>query len=81
MYKLVIRPLLFLFPPEFIHNISFIMIKIICMGPFMTSILRIYFSNKILPHFHPGEEENKVVVQIVNGIFDKAEHFIEQVPG
>ncbi len=44
MYKLVIRPLLFLFPPEFIHNISFIMIKIICMVPFMTSILRIYFS-------------------------------------
>tara|TARA_B100001996_G_scaffold304740_1_gene245705 strand:+ start:548 stop:1579 length:1032 start_codon:yes stop_codon:yes gene_type:complete len=50
MYKLVIRPLLFLFPPEFIHNLSFIMIKIICKIPFMTSIIKIYFSqnNKVL---------------------------------
>ena len=44
MYKLVIRPLLFLFPPEFIHNLSFYLIKIICKVPFMTSVLKIYFS-------------------------------------
>ena len=44
MYKLVIRPLLFLFPPEFIHNLSFYLIKIICKVPFMASVLKIYFS-------------------------------------
>ena len=44
MYKLVIRPLLFLFPPEFIHNLSFYLIKIICKVPFMAYILKIYFS-------------------------------------
>ena len=44
MYKLVIRPILFLFPPEFIHNLSFIFLKIICNVPFLSSIIKNLFS-------------------------------------
>ena len=39
MYKLIIRPVFFLFNPEFIHNFSFLLIKVICKIPILSYIL------------------------------------------
>ena len=50
MYKLLIRPVFFLFNAEFIHNISFILIKFIFRVPVLSSLikLRYNFSNVLL---------------------------------
>ena len=44
MYKLVIRPILFLFPAEFIHNFSFIFLKVICNIPLVSYIIKYFFT-------------------------------------
>ena len=43
MYKLIIRPLMFMFPPEFIHNVVVICIKLICKIPGVPNCLRAMF--------------------------------------
>ena len=50
MYKLLIRPVFFLFNAEFIHNISFILIKFIFRVPILSYLikLRYNFSNVLL---------------------------------
>ena len=50
MYKLLIRPVFFLFNSEFIHNISFILIKFIFRVPILSYLikLRYNFSNALL---------------------------------
>lgn len=40
MYKLIIRPILFLFDPEKVHYFTFSLIKILCKIPFVPTILR-----------------------------------------
>ncbi len=40
MYKLIIRPVLFLFDPEKVHHFTFLLIKFLCKIPFVTYILR-----------------------------------------
>ena len=40
MYKLIIRPFLFLFDPEKIHYITFSLIRFLCKVPFMALIFR-----------------------------------------
>jgi len=40
MYKLLVRPLFFLFDPEKIHHFTFSLIRFMCKIPFMTSIFR-----------------------------------------
>ncbi len=40
MYKLIIRPILFLFDPEKVHHFTFNAIRILCKIPFVTSIIR-----------------------------------------
>jgi len=50
MYKLVIRPILFLFPAEFIHNFSFIFLKVVCNIPLLSHLIKYFFTlnNKAL---------------------------------
>jgi dihydroorotate dehydrogenase len=43
MYRYIIRPLLFLFPPETIHEISVIFLKFIGKIPFLRFIIKKYF--------------------------------------
>jgi len=43
MYKKLVRPILFLFNPEFIHNISFLLIKIIFRIPIINTLLNNHF--------------------------------------
>lgn len=40
MYKLIIRPILFLFDPEKVHYFTFSLIRILCKIPFVASIFR-----------------------------------------
>ena len=40
MYKRLVRPILFLFNPEFIHTLSFLLIKIIFKIPLINFILK-----------------------------------------
>lgn len=40
MYKLLIRPILFLFDPEKVHYFTFSMIRFLCKIPFVSSIFR-----------------------------------------
>ena len=44
MYKKLIRPLLFLFNPESIHNFSFFFIKLILKFPFVKPLFKSLFS-------------------------------------
>lgn len=44
MYKVLLRPLLFLFPPEFIHNLTFLTLKIAVRVPGIAYILRKQFT-------------------------------------
>ena len=50
MYKLVIRPILFLFPAEFIHNFSCIFLKVVCKIPLVSYIIKYFFTlnNQVL---------------------------------
>ena len=50
MYKLLIRPVFFLFNAELIHNISFILIKFIFRIPILSYLIksRYNFSNALL---------------------------------
>ena len=43
MYKIFFRPILFLFQAEFIHNISFLFIKIICNVPILNILIKKLF--------------------------------------
>ncbi|PWG04492.1 quinone-dependent dihydroorotate dehydrogenase [Polaribacter aquimarinus] len=43
MYKLLIRPILFLFDPEKVHYFIFSLIRTLCKIPLMTSILRGFY--------------------------------------
>ena len=43
MYKLLIRPLFFLFDPEKIHHFTFSLIRFSCKIPFMSSIFRSFY--------------------------------------
>lgn len=46
MYKLIIRPILFLFDPEKVHYFTFSLIRILCKIPFVASVFRnIYLTN------------------------------------
>ena len=40
MYKILIRPILFLFDPEKVHYFTFSLIRVLCKIPFITSIFR-----------------------------------------
>ena len=40
MYKLFIRPILFLFDPEKVHYFTFSLVRFICKIPFISSIFR-----------------------------------------
>ena len=40
MYKLIVRPILFLFDPEKVHYFTFSLIRFLCKTPFVASILR-----------------------------------------
>ncbi len=44
MYKLIIRPLLFLFDPEKVHHFTFSMLKFVFKIPFVSSITKSIFS-------------------------------------
>ena len=44
MYKLIIRPLLFLFDPEKVHHFTFLMLKIVFKIPFVSSITKSIYS-------------------------------------
>lgn len=44
MYKLLIRPILFLFDPEKVHHFTFSFLKIIFKFPFISSIVKKYFT-------------------------------------
>lgn len=43
MYKLLIRPILFLFPPEFIHNFAFQFLRFVFRIPFASSIIKLFY--------------------------------------
>lgn len=45
MYKLIVRPLLFLFDPEEVHHFTFGMIRFINKIPFVSSIIRLIYVN------------------------------------
>lgn len=40
MYKLIIRPILFLFDPEKVHYFTFSLIRVLCKIPFITAIFK-----------------------------------------
>ncbi len=40
MYKLIIRPILFLFDPEKVHHFTFSLIRFLCKIPFVSGIIR-----------------------------------------
>ena len=46
MYKLIIRPVFFLFNPEFIHNFSFLLIKVICKIPILSNFIKYNYTFK-----------------------------------
>ena len=46
MYKLIIRPVFFLFSPEFIHNFSFLLIKVICKIPILSYFIKYNYAFK-----------------------------------
>ena len=46
MYKLIIRPILFLFDPEKVHYFTFSLIKVLCKIPFVASIFRSLYQVK-----------------------------------
>ena len=46
MYKLIIRPILFLFDPEKVHYFTFSLIKVLCKIPFVSSIFRSLYQVK-----------------------------------
>lgn len=46
MYKLIIRPILFLFDPEKVHYFTFSLIKFLCKIPFVASIFRSLYQVK-----------------------------------
>ena len=43
MYKLIVRPILFLFDPEKVHYFTFSLIRFLCKTPFLASIFRSLF--------------------------------------
>ena len=45
MWKLIIRPILFLFPPETAHSITFGLLKLICSVPGVPSLIKKLFPN------------------------------------
>ena len=49
MYKLFIRPILFLFHPEFIHNFIIAILKIAGRIPFVASLTRFLVNTKVKP--------------------------------
>jgi len=46
VYKLIIRPILFLFDPEKVHYFTFSLIKVLCKIPFVASIFRSLYQVK-----------------------------------
>ena len=46
MYKLLIRPILFLFDPEKVHYFTFSLIRILCKIPFVASVIRSLYQVK-----------------------------------
>ena len=46
MYKLLIRPILFLFDPEKVHYFTFYLIRILCKIPFVASVFRSLYQVK-----------------------------------
>ena len=46
MYKLLIRPILFLFDPEKVHYFTFSLIRILCKIPFVASVFRSLYQVK-----------------------------------
>lgn len=44
MYRFLIRPILFLFPPEFIHHLTFRLLKLVNYLPGVATVLRRYYS-------------------------------------
>ena len=46
MYKLIIRPILFLFDPEKVHYFTFYLIRILCKIPFVASVFRSLYQVK-----------------------------------
>jgi len=43
LYKLLIRPILFLFPPEFIHHFAFQFLRFVFRIPFASSIIKSFY--------------------------------------
>ena len=63
MYKLLIRPLLFCFQPETIHNLSFILLKYLFFFPGIKQLTGIFLnikSNKLKVQIHDLEFDNPV---------------------
>ena len=63
MYKKLIRPILFLFNPESIHNFSFIFLKIILKIPFLKSFAKVLFvlnDNKLKTSLFGLKFKNKI---------------------
>tara|TARA_Y100000813_G_scaffold193142_1_gene172056 strand:+ start:95 stop:1105 length:1011 start_codon:yes stop_codon:yes gene_type:complete len=63
MYKKLIRPILFLFNPESIHNFSFIFLKIILKIPFLKSFAKVFFvlnDNKLKTSLFGLKFKNKI---------------------
>lgn len=46
MYKFLIRPVLFLFPPEFIHHLTFNVLKLACKIPGVLKLLSVWYAVK-----------------------------------
>lgn len=75
MYKLLIRPILFLFPPERAHHISVFLFKAICLVPGIDYLFQIYSKG-----FNPSLKYYKKGILFPNRVglaagFDKNAHF------
>jgi dihydroorotate dehydrogenase len=79
MYRLFIRPLLFLVDPEAIHHFTFNFLKVCCAIPGVKGILSAFYSRK-----HPKLERNLFGVKFSNPVglaagFDKDARLIDEL--
>ena len=43
MYKFIVRPIFFAFDPEWVHYFTLNLLKIICVIPFVKSIIKFFY--------------------------------------
>lgn len=79
MYKLLVRPVLFLFDPERIHHFTFQLIRLACLLPGVKQLLHLRYS-----YHHPSLERKLLGLTFANPVglaagFDKDARLIDEL--